>query len=222
MRMKTDIILEEVLPGYNNLFNKLQNNELLLKDIGIYCNCSSSQRNGSNCEHFQNLERFPWRFRIAQHKISYISFNEIIKCVDSTRKVYEELSRFSMIWSAYEAYVNLFNIKPWDFFKELDPIRVKILSNEIRKIDKERKFTKFLIKNSRSEAANRNLKNFIGGDNSMITFFAKEVRNIYVHGNLTANPDGIKTTDFAIFLSKLSDFFIIEIKDHFREISYKY
>ena len=56
----------------------------------------------------------------------------------------------------------------------------------------------------------------------MLLFFAKEIRNMYVHGNLTANPDGLNSFQFARFLSDLSDFFIIEIKEHFREISYKY
>ena len=56
----------------------------------------------------------------------------------------------------------------------------------------------------------------------MLLFFAKEVRNMYVHGNLTANPDGLSSIKFANFLSDLSEFFIVEIKEHFKEISYKY
>ncbi len=216
-----DKVLDEVLPGFYNLLKKVNDETISLKDIGINCHCDKPI-NVKKCSHYRDFERFPWRFRIAQHKISFITFNEKIKCVESTRRAYEELSRFSMIWSSYEIYTRLFNLKPWDFFKELNDVRVKIICNKIRKIDSEKKFTEFLIKHSHGENAERNLKSFIGGNNSMLLFFAKEVRNMYVHGNLTANPDGLSSIKFANFLSDLSEFFIVEIKEHFREISYKY
>lgn len=221
INMNFDKLFDEVLPGFYNLLKKVKNKTVTLKEIGINCNCDSYQ-SGNDCSHYRDFERFPWRFRIAQHKISFITFNDKIKCVESTRKAYEELSRFSMVWSAYEIYTRLFNLKPWDFFKELNDINVKIICNKIRKIDSEMKFTQFLIKHSYGENAEKNLKSFIGGDNSMLLFFAKEVRNMYVHGNLTANPAGLKSLQFANFLSDLSEFFIIEIKEHFRQISYKF
>ena len=220
--MDIDKILNEVLPGFPNLLNKINDGSITLKDIGINCFCSNQCQDHDKCKQYLDFERFPWRFRIAQHKVSFLTFNEEIKCVESTRRAYEELSRFSMVWSAYEIYTRLFDLKPWDFFKELNETRVKIICNKIRKIDNEKKFKKFLIKYSHGENADRDLNGFIGGNNSMLLFFAKEIRNMYVHGNLTANPDGLNSFQFARFLSDLSDFFIIEIKEHFREISYKH
>jgi len=42
---------------------------------------------------------------------------------------------------------------------------------------------------------------------------------MFVHGELSASPNGLSATKFANLLDKLSNFFIAEIKNHFLNVS---
>ena len=44
---------------------------------------------------------------------------------------------------------------------------------------------------------------------------------MFVHGELSASPNGLSAIKFANLLDKLSEFFIAEIRNHFWNISLK-
>ena len=49
--MDIDKILNEVLPGFPNLLNKIDDGSITLKDIGINCSCSSQCQNHDKCKY---------------------------------------------------------------------------------------------------------------------------------------------------------------------------
>ena len=50
-------------------------------------------------------------------------------------------------------------------------------------------------------------------------FYCRNIRNMFVHGELSAGPNGLSATSFSNLLNDLSVFFIDEIKNHFLDIS---
>ena len=211
-------IREQVLPGFNHVFDLIEDREYTLKDMGL--NCSCNQFSDRWCPHYYELKRFPWRFRMAQHSVTYTTENSIIECEESTRNGYESLSKFFMVWSAYEVYTRLFGIKPQTFYYGIRRERIKDICQKIRTLDTDKdgnhKLTEFLVKYCMSANSER-LNEFINGEDKWFLFFSKEIRNMYVHGNMSAAPNGIKAKDFSKFLDDLSLFFINEIKAHFKE-----
>ena len=211
-------IREEVLPGFNYIFDLIEDRKITPKDIGLNCKCN--QFSDRWCNHYYELKRFPWRFRMAQHSVVYTTDNPVIECEDSTRMGYESLSQFFMVYTAYEVYLNLFGIKPLSFYYGIRRKRIKEISKKIRTLDAKRdgkhRLTEFLVRYSTSINSNR-LNEFIQGDDQWFLYFAKEIRNMYVHGNLSAGPNGLPAKEFSLFLNDLSLFFINEIKAHFKE-----
>ena len=216
-------ITEEILPGYNHVFDLIHDKKRTMKYFGFNCNCT--EFGGRRCTHYYQLRRFPWSFRTAQHNISLNTSNKLIKAQRKTERGYSSLIRFFMCWKSFESYTNLFGISPDKFFKGLNGKKIINICNQIRKTDRQTKegqhlLTEHLFLYCKSENA-ENLNFFINGDDSHFIFYCRSIRNMFVHGELSASPNGLSAIKFANLLDKLSEFFVAEIKNHFFNISLK-
>ena len=214
-------IREEILPGYNRVFDLIEDKKRTMKFFGFDCNCK--EFGGRRCTHYYQLRRFPWRFRMAQHDILFYTDNKLLSTQKKTGRGYSSLVKFFMVWNSFEVYTNLFGISPEKFFKNLSSRKIIKICNRIRKTDKRTNDGKYLLTEHlflycQSENAEK-LNFFIKGDDSHFMFYCRNIRNMFVHGELSAGPNGLSATSFSNLLNDLSIFFIDEIKNHFLNVS---
>ena len=155
---------------------------------------------------------------MAQHRTKFLASSKEIECEPNTRICYEYLNQFFMVWSSLEVYCALFGLTLEKFFEECSNESIHYATELTRKFDRPIN-DKYLLGDhllSFSEADNPNLiYSFLKGDNTYFMFYCRHIRNMYVHGELSARPNGVKAKKFSFFLQALTSFFIREIKANF-------
>tara|TARA_Y100001970_G_C13992278_1_gene728834 strand:- start:74 stop:799 length:726 start_codon:yes stop_codon:yes gene_type:complete len=210
----------ESLPGFNKIFDLIEKKEITLNELGIRCKCI--QFPDKKCDHYYQLRRFPWRFRMAQHCISFNTDNDNLKFDKETGNCYEQLGQFFMIWTAFEEYIRMFGVFPSQFSLFIPDAQISNLCRKLRSMDQDNKLVDFLIKHSKNSSGKKRLKSFKNGNNRWIIIYCQELRNMFAHGTLTANPNNLEAKEFSKFLTVLNKFFIKQIREHFSELSIKY
>ena len=236
-------IEDATLPGFSKLKELIQSKQISLGDIGIggrtdsrdyktfkKCNCNWEKLEENYCEHYYEFRRFLWRFRLAQHdvllyvkknsktNIEHIAFDKRA----GTGAAYNQLNRFFMIWASYEKLVNMFGMTFKDFVYNVDQRKLENLCNYLRKMDEDWHLMNHLVKHAHSPYSKNRLNKFRHGQDSFFIYYCEELRHMFIHGNLTANPNKMPARNFSLFLKKLNDFLIREIRLHFKRLASKY
>ncbi len=219
---------DEVLPGFNSFWNKFnhQNKELFFKKY-FDCDC-----NVPNCYHFYALRRYIYRLRMALHSIKYRSDNKDIKASKEVLRGYAKLNQFVNMWLAYDDYKSLF-IRKGEYGSWKQFMREGNLNDycdKIRGSEKQAKYIddtliqflkKFISNNQhlypdQKERHIKNLDEFMRGKNANIIDLARQIRNAYNHGSITANVHDLKANLFEKILDNLIQAIYDFIKFNFK------
>jgi len=151
--------------------------------------------------------RFANRYRMAVRftGIQLEGFGE------NTERGYSALTR-----TVFERYTDLAGIHcPYaPFFAYVPKIELSKLANLIDRADPNYK----LFDHLRSQSLPQNqdqLERFRSGDRHAVVFYASAIRHIYVHGHLTAHPNGCTSENVETICHAISDFLIRGIRDDF-------
>ena len=225
-----DNISEKTLPGLFKIMKNLESGNISLSELGVgsyiipgkytsfkVCNCNKLE-----CDHYYELRRFTWRFRMAQHKSRlYLAESDYVHSdikfdkKEGTSRAYARLSQYFALFTCVERIMDMFNLSLKDFIYEVKYHRLKEISSQLRKLDKNENIVSHILRHSRKDTKEFQARKFIDNNDTFITFYLVELRNMYAHGSLTANPNGLTAKRFARFLEELNNFLITEIKDFF-------
>ena len=113
----------------------------------------------------------------------------------NTENGYSALCQVMFTWSAFETFVEIAKLDKSDIGKELEHFgAIEILDN-IRLIDKDDKFYKFIYERVNNKHKNE-LDNYFNRDSCNIIYLASAIRHIFAHGWLSphanqANPKAV-------------------------------
>lgn len=156
--------------------------------------------------------RFVNRYRMAKQfrGINLEGFEE--PTVDG----YSALTRVFLVWSVFERYTELAGDAPP--YKQLLSLVPKLefnkLADHIERHDREHRLYDFLHGQS-LEHNHHYLERYRNGDRRGIVFYAAAIRHIYVHGHLTAHPNGCHAEDLQEICNSLADFLLTLMQTDF-------
>lgn len=229
-----DNISKKTLPGLFKIVKAVESKSISLSELGVgsniypgnyksfeVCNCHKLK-----CNHYYELRRLTWRFRMAQHKSKlYLVESDNIDLdikfdkKEGTSRAYARLGQYFALYTCLERILEIFNLSLKDFIYEVKYHRLKEISFQLRKLDKNENIITHILRHSRKDSKEFQAKKFIDNNDTFITFYLIELRNMYAHGSLTANPNGLSANKFSLFLEMLNNFLISEIKDFFERKS---
>jgi len=192
--------LDDVLPGFSNTRALIKASGDSIKPFGFL---------GDKYEFY----RFANRYRMAVRftAIQLDGFGE------DTERGYSALTRTFFAWSVFERYTDLAGIHcPFaPFFAYVPKIELNKLAQVIDRADPDYK----LFDHLRSQSLPQNqeqLDRFRSGDRRAVVFYASSIRHIYVHGHLTAHPNGCASGNVETICHAISDFLLNGIRDDFQ------
>lgn len=156
--------------------------------------------------------RFVNRYRMAQQfrGIQLEGFEQ------PTEDGYSSLTRVFLVWSVFERYTELAGDHPP--YKQLLSLVPKLefnkLADHIECHDREHRLYDFLHGQSLDHNL-RYLERYRNGDRRGVVFYAAAIRHIYVHGHLTAHPNGCSADDLQEICNGLADFLLTLIQSDF-------
>lgn len=188
------------------LKTKIQNENLDIEKINIKDFLGFSSCAG-------DITRVNARFRVAK------SFNgiELNEFSEKVKNGYSALIKATLVYSAFESYVKLFfepnaticvNEEGKNLIGSLSSQKI---IDDIRKIDKKKKFYDFIAKN-----CNKTLKKILSKNDNPIVFL-ESIRHIFAHGKLTPTANGALPNDVVKICNILSDFFLEIIEEDFEK-----
>lgn len=192
--------LEEALPGFceARLLIKATNDSL--RPLGL---------TGDKFEFYRFVNRYRMAVRFAGVKLE--GFEQ------DTVDGYSALTRAFLTWSVFERYAELADLTPpfRGFLSHVPKIEFSKLAQIIESHDPAWKLFDFL--RAQATPANRaSLDNFRKGERREVIFYASAIRHIYVHGHLTAHPNGCKSPEVAVIADALSQYLLDWIGADFR------
>lgn len=140
---------------------------------------------------------------------------------------YAALTRAFLAWSVFERYAALCNVRcPYKpLLAHVPKIQLSQLADTIERADRDGKFHEFLVEQSvftksrhgspADGAQPDGLEKFHDGDRRAVLFHAAAIRHIYVHGHLTAHPNGCSSEDTQTICHAVSDFLFQMIREDF-------
>jgi len=163
------------------------------------------------------LTRVNARYRLAK------SFNTISLEDYSENSIegYSSLMRVFLVYSTFESYLKLITneSKKCKAGKALlNTKEAKQVSKKILKLDKNKKFYKFISSFSQGYVVNEIEKFYTKEDHNLVCLLSS-IRHIFVHGSLTPHANGMNPKTVQKICNLLSDFFLDQIaKDFFKRI----
>lgn len=191
--------LDEVLPGFSEARLLIKTAGDSVKPLGFL---------GDKYEFYRFANRYRMAVRFAGIQLE--GFGE------NTERGYSALTRTFFAWSGFERYTDLAGIHcPYaSFFAYVPKIELSKLANLIDRADPDYKLFDHL--RSQSLPPNQDqLDRFRSGDRRDVVFYASAIRHIYVHGHLTAHPNGCTSENVETICHAISDFLLSGIRDDF-------
>jgi len=193
--------LEQALPGFSKA-------RLIIKGAGD--SVCPLRFTGSKFDFY----RFANRFRLAY---SFRGMN-LDGFSPETSDGYASLTRVLFAWSAFEGYAELANdpIPPYPALFSYHPKHhIRDLARICREEDPENKLGVFLKEHSQSDYQVNFLERFQKGHDLAVLTHAACVRHIFVHGRLTAHPNGLPAQNLTTICNALAQFLIDFMRDDF-------
>ena len=184
--------LEDALPGFTEARQIIKDAEDSIFPL---------QYKGNKFDFYRFVNRY--RMAMQFRGISLDGFE------DSTEDGYSALTRVFLTWSVFERYADLAdNPPPYGQLLSMVPkLDLNILADHIERHDTEHKLYDFL--HDQSLEGNRHyLERYRDGDRRGVIFYAAAIRHIYVHGHLTAHPNGCEADNVRTICDALSDFLL--------------
>jgi len=186
--------LELALPGFSKA-------RLIIKGAG-----DSIRHLGFKGSKF-DFYRFANRFRLA-HSFRGMNLDGFSP---ETSDGYASLTRVLFAWSAFEGYAELANdpAPPYPALFSYHPKHhIKDLARVCREQDPENRLGVFLKEHSQSGYQVSFLEKFQKGHDLSVLTHAACVRHIFVHGRLTAHPNGLPAQNLTTICNALAQFLI--------------
>tara|TARA_B100001057_G_scaffold282743_1_gene283152 strand:- start:1424 stop:2050 length:627 start_codon:yes stop_codon:yes gene_type:complete len=191
--------LEDVLPGFSDARSiiKAANDTIF-----------PLQYKGNKFDFY----RFVNRYRMAKQFCGILlnTFKE------PTQDGYSALTRVFLVWSVFERYADLADNPPpySQLLSMVSRLKLNLLADQIERNDSEHKLYEFLHEQSLEH--NRSyLERYRDGDRRGVIFYAAALRHIYVHGHLTAHPNGCQADNVQTICNTLSEFLLELISEDF-------
>lgn len=123
-----------------------------------------------------------------------------------TEKGYSALTRIFLSYSVFERYTALAGIwQPYKpFFKYVPPRELSGLGEIIKRNDPKRKLFDFLRQLLKEDLHKQSLERFQAGEIWQTIYYASALRHMYVHGHLTASPQGVPPENIAMICNEVS------------------
>ena len=202
--------LEDALPGF-------------CRARGIIKACGDSTRPLQYVGDKFAFYRFVNRFRMA------VRFRGLALdgFAQPTPAGYSALTRAFLAWSVRERYAALCNVHcpSQPLLAHVPKIQLSQLADTIERADRDGRFYEFLVEQSvhtksrhgspADGAQPDGLEKFHDGDRRAVLFYAAAIRHIYVHGHLTAHPNGCTSEDTQTICHAVSDFLFKMIQEDF-------
>jgi len=135
--------------------------------------------------HIGDINRFGARFRVA-HAFKGVSLDGFSS---ATANGYNALFRLMLVWSAFELFMDLLDLKQKALNDLLRKHGQSELQKQVRAIDVNDLFFNFIHARV-NEAHKKELANYLDDDPCNGTYLASSIRHIFVHGDLTPNAGG--------------------------------
>lgn len=192
--------LDDVLPGFSDARALIKANGDDLSPFGFV---------GDKFQFYRFANRY--RMAVRFSGISLEGFGE------ETERGYSALTRTFFAWSVFERYTDLCEIHcPFGpFFSYIPKIELSKLAQVIDRADPEYKLFDHLHSQSLPQNQTQ-LDAFRSGDRRAVVFYAAAIRHIYVHGHLTAHPNGCSSENVETICNSISDFLLDAIRADFQ------
>jgi len=132
-----------------------------------------------------------------------------------TKIGYEALTKVTLHWSAFEQLKKSINME--DTRELVKNYNFSILANNIRKLDADGSFFKFLKKHLSNNSQAQSLSDFIEGKNDNLLLLSKFIRHIFLHGPLSANVSGNSPLVVREICDLLSDLLVTIMNKEFKK-----
>ena len=132
-----------------------------------------------------DINRFAARFRAA-NQFKGITLEGYGK---DTTDGYSALCQVIFTWSAFETFEKIAKLNRKDLGRELELFGAIEVLNEIKAIDKENRFYKFIYDKLDSPQHKRELDNYFNQDSCNLLYLASAIRHIFAHGWLSPHAN---------------------------------
>lgn len=150
-----------------------------------------------------DVNRFGARFRVAK------SFRSVTLdgFADSTTRGYTALVRATLVYSAFEAFLDISGGTQAQTGKQLEAFGATTLASKIRKMDVDGRFYQF-VQERCNGAHKRELESYFHEDPFNVTYLLSAVRHGFAHGWLTPNVNKIEPRVVIAICDALSGFIL--------------
>ncbi len=164
-----------------------------------------------------DVSRFAARFRVAK------SFEGIALegYTQETVNGYNALLRVFLVWSAFERFMGLLQVKPETILPRLRAYAPARHIQAIRKHDRSQLWLSFLTERVNPEL-HKQLNAIRSGTSNNITFVAAAARHIFAHGHLSAHANGAAPSDVDAICNILFTFHMSVMDKEFDGMIRKY
>ncbi len=154
--------------------------------------------NGDKFDFYRFVNRYRMALRFKGVKLDGFG--------DMTEKGYSALTRIFLCYSVFERYTELIGVwhpfKP--FFRDVPRSELSNLTKLILRNDPGKKLFDFLRRNLKDDLHKKSLDRFGSGESWAVIYYASALRHIYVHGHLTAYPQGCPAEQVAMICNEVS------------------
>lgn len=150
-----------------------------------------------------NVNRFAARYRAARSFVG-VTLDEYS---EFTERGYSALVRIMLVYSAFEAFMDISARDQKKVGVELSACGANALIEKVREADRDRSFYKFLYERV-NPVHKRELDGYFNEDPFNVAYMASAVRHIFAHGWLTPNVNGADAGTVAYICDEISEFLL--------------
>lgn len=150
-----------------------------------------------------DVNRFGARFRVA------VSFKEIVleEYGSETSDGYSALCKVFLAWSAFEAFMNVFDITQKSATSVVNSSSATSVVSNIRTLDENDSFYKFIYERVNS-AHQKQLDEYFTSNPCNALYLASAIRHLFAHGPLTPNANKVRPSVVCEICQLLFEFLI--------------
>ena len=192
--------LDKALPGFIKARGIIKRHK---DSVGMF------EFNGDKFEFYRFVNRY--RMAVCFKGVKLEGFSA------ETEKGYSALTRIFLTYSVFERYTALAGIwQPYKpFFRNVAPRELTALADIIKRNDPRRKLFDFLRQLLKEDLHKQSLDRFQAGETWQTIYYASALRHMYVHGHLTASPQGVPADNIAMICNEVSRSLLHWIKTDF-------
>lgn len=193
--------LDKALPGFSKARDIIKRHK---DSVAMF------EFNGDKFEFYRLVNRY--RMAVCFKGVKLDGFGP------ETEKGYSALTRIFLSYSVFERYTALAGIwQPYKpFFRHVPARELSGLAKTIKRNDPERKLFDFLRQLLKEDLHKQSLERFQAGETWQTIYYASALRHMYVHGHLTASPQGLPAENIAMICNEISRSLLHWIKCDFQ------